>query len=229
MARFYANGIAARLSASAKAYAGDESGTTAVEFSIVSVPFLGLLFMIFQISYLALVQQGLDYAAERGARAIKTGQINASSYSGATASANGAKFCANVLAQYLPSFLNCSSLIVDVRTATTAAAGDTNVWTSLNSATLNAAQTYLTSSNVEFCVGQPGSIVAVRVVYPVPPTLSIMTLNGSLANISASTAGQVNNPSTNTMVHPIMGVFAFQSEPYTATSATTLPGCSSSS
>ena len=194
------------------------------------MPFLGILFAIFQISYLFLVQQGLDYATEHAARLIKTGQVSTANYSG-TAAVNGDYFCKKVISQFLPSYLNCQNLIVDARTSSS------NTWSSLNTSTLSNATTYLSASNQSFCLGSPGSIVVLRVVYPVPAMLSIMTVNQSLANVGASSAGQTTysgttggalsgtSTFTNRSVYPIMGVYAFQAEPYTPLSATTIPGC----
>jgi Flp pilus assembly protein TadG len=199
--------------------ARDNRGAAAVEFSIVVVPFLGLLFAIFQVSFLFLVQQGLDRATERAARNIKTGQAMASNYTDA------GTFCTSVIAPALPSFINCNSLTVDVRPATTAGSWST---TDVSSDIL--------AGNTKFCIGGPGSVMVVRVLFPVPPMLSIVALNSSLNKISASTFGQATNglSSSSTgaayntngqQVYPIMGVYAFESEPFTASAYTPPAGC----
>ncbi len=229
MATSIADPLVRRLGATLRRFARDRAGTTAVEFSIVSVPFLGLLFAIFQISYFALVQQGLDYATERGARAIKTGQLSNGSYN-SVAVTDGPSFCTAVLAQYLPSYLKCANLLVSVQTASTAANMSTgNNWTAMsgNANNTNSKSYDLTTANRSFCLGQSGAIVAVRVTYPVPPMLSIVTLSSSLASIGQASTGQVsyNNGTTTQNVYPIMSVYAFQSEPYTAGTAATATGC----
>ena len=192
-------------------FARDDRGATAVEFAMVSVPFLGLLFAIFQTAYLFLVQQSVDAAATTGARNILTGQTMSSNLTTASA------FATSVVCPNLPSFLSCSSLIIDVRSASSTS------WSTLNTAT-----DFLNSSSNKFCIGNPNDIVIVRIIYPVPAYLSIMTLSASLSqsgSMGKMTAGQSLQTSTNNMVYPIMGIAAFKNEPFTASTYSFPTGC----
>ena len=189
-------------------FSRDDRGTTAVEFAMVSVPFLGLLFAIFQTAYLFLVQQAVDAAATTGARNILTGQTMSSNIKSASA------FATSVVCPNLPGFLSCSSLIIDVRSASSTS------WSSLNTAT-----DFLNSSSNKFCIGNPNDIVIVRIIYPVPAILSIMTLSASLGSSGKMTAGQSLQTSTNNMVYPIMGIAAFKNEPFTASTYSFPTGC----
>jgi Flp pilus assembly protein TadG len=189
-------------------FSRDNRGTTAVEFAMVSVPFLGLLFAIFQTAYLFLVQQAVDAAATTGGRNILTGQTMSSNLTTASA------FATTVICPNLPSFLSCSSLIIDVRSASSSS------WSTLNTAT-----DFLNSSSNKFCIGNPNDIVIVRIIYPVPAYLSIMTLSSSLGQSGKMTAGQSLQTSSNNMVYPIMGVSAFKNEPFTASTYSFPTGC----
>ncbi len=207
-------------------FARDRSGATAVEFAMVSVPFLGLLFAIFQTAYLLMVQSAMDSAAGLAARNIMTGQAMSSGYnSGATTTSGGtttaSTFATNVVCPYLPSFVTCSNLIFNV---TDAGASSGSAWTSANTTSTS---NIVNSGSNNFCIGNPGDIIIVQVVYPVPAYLSIVTLANSLSSIGATRSGQVQQTSNgNAWVYPIMGTLAFKNEPFTATSGyTKATGC----
>jgi hypothetical protein len=90
----------------------------------------------------------------------------------------------------------------------------------------NSATNWLTATR-QFCIGSTGDIVIVRLIYPVPAYLSIMTLSKSMATggIGHSTAGQKADASS-TMMYPIIGVSAFKNEPFPANAAYVKPaGC----
>jgi len=207
-------------------FASDRSGATAVEFAMISVPFLGLLFAIFQTAYLLMMQSAMDSAASVAARNIMTGQAMASGYNSAAPTTSGgtttaSSFATNVVCPALPSFVTCSSLIFNV---TTAGASSGAAWTTANSTATN---NILNSTTNNFCIGNPGDIVIVQVVYPVPAYLSIVTLGKSLNSIGSSQSGQVQQTSnSNAWVYPIMGTLAFKNEPFTASSTyTKATGC----
>ena len=60
-------------------YLKDSSGATAVEFAIVSVPFLGLLFAIFETALVFFTAQSVEAATSEAARRIMTGQAQGNS------------------------------------------------------------------------------------------------------------------------------------------------------
>jgi Flp pilus assembly protein TadG len=193
----------------------DRKGTTAVEFSLISIPFMGLLFAIFQTSYLFMAQQAIDAAATNAGRNVMTGQTMSNNV------IDAATFRTNVICPTFASFLTCSNLIIDVRPAGTSGSTD---WTS---GSTNMANDFLNGGN-KFCIGTTNDVVIVRIIYPVPAYLSIMTLSKSIASggMGKMTAGQQSQTSTSTMVYPIMGIAAFKNEPFPANSTYTPPaGC----
>jgi Flp pilus assembly protein TadG len=193
----------------------DERGATAVEFAMVSVPFLGLLFAIFETAFVFFTNEGLEAATADAARYIMTGQAAAGSYSSASGFRDGV-IC-NPTAprvRILPSFIDCSQLIVDVSTAGSSGS------TSFSSADVN--NDFYTNPSTNYCIGAPGDIVVVRVVYPMPSYLTILTI-ASLGQVSASNAGLTNYGGS--MKHMLMGTAAFRNEPYQG-SSTPATGCS---
>ncbi len=201
-------------------FAGDRHGTASIEFSFIAVPFLGLLFAIFQTAYLFLAQQAMDAAAQNAGRNVMTGQTMAASITDASTFAN-TTICpgtSNTTGWSLPSFLTCSNIIVDVRTAgSTGSTGWSNADTSQD----------ILNGSTKFCIGTKGDVVIVRLVYPVPAYLSIVTLSTAIKSggIGKTTSGQQTQTSTGSMVYPIMGVAAFRNEPFTPGAYVSPAGC----
>jgi Flp pilus assembly protein TadG len=209
-----------RLARKLRRFGRDDRGTTAVEFAMVSVPFLGLLFAIFQTAYLFMAQQAIDAAASNAGRNVMTGQTMSNNITTASAFATNV-ICpgsSNTTGWSLASFLTCSNLIIDVRPASTS-----GTW---GGSSVDTAVDFLNGGS-EFCIGNPGDIVIVRIIYPVPAFLSIMTLSKSISSggIGKSTAGQQSQTSTGAMVYPIMGISAFRNEPFPSSSYTKPAGC----
>lgn len=87
----------------------DQSGATAIEFAMVVVPFLALLFAIMEVALVYFATFSLENATEQASRMIRTGQAQA-----AAMSANDFK---QAICDRVPVFLDCTSgLKVDVRT-----------------------------------------------------------------------------------------------------------------
>ena len=57
------------------AFASADGGATAVEFAMISIPFLALLFAIFELGAIFLASSAIDAAVEQAARQIRTGQL----------------------------------------------------------------------------------------------------------------------------------------------------------
>lgn len=58
-----------------KTFVRAERGATAVEFALIALPFSACMFMIFEVALVFLVSSGLESAAERAARQIRTGEF----------------------------------------------------------------------------------------------------------------------------------------------------------
>jgi Flp pilus assembly protein TadG len=177
----------------------DERGTTAVEFSLIAVPFIGILMAIFQTGLVLFTSETLEAAVGDASRAIMTGQVQGGSISTVTA------FRDNLLCtptvprrRILPSFIDCSRLIVDVQQAHSFSATDT-------------ARNFYANNQQTFNPGGAGCIVVVRVAYPLPIVFPI------LAGAGRNTAGQVNHGGG--LKYMIVSTMLFRNEPFSTTPA----------
>ncbi len=144
------------------------SGSTAVEFAMLAMPFLGLLFGIIELGMIYLISTTLDNATTDAARQIRTGSVQTSG------SATAASFTTLVCNEMSWLGSNCAAnLSVDVRTFTTFSA--TSVSDPITSGTFN-------TSSLLFQTGNSGDIVLVRTYYPW--TLVVPFLDGSVARLS---------------------------------------------
>ena len=208
------SGVAHAVARALRRFKRDRKGVSAVEFGLVSVPFLGLFCAIFETGFVYLNSVGLDAAVQTAARNILTGNAQLAGVNGTVTSA--AQFrttylCPSTGPQVLPSFITCANLIIDVRPATSFASADTTN------------DFYSNTSNQEFCPGAPGTITIVRVAYPMPVFLQIVAKATSLFDISAGLVSNV--PNLSGTYHLLMATSVFQTEPYSAASYTKLAGC----
>lgn len=96
-----------RLSRACRRFSADRDGVAAVEFAIIAVPFITLVFAIIEISVIFFVSSALDNGALEASRDIRTGELQ-------VAGANPAAFTTTVC-QGMGGLVNCDDLIVDVR------------------------------------------------------------------------------------------------------------------
>ena len=89
----------ARAVARAMRFHADKRGSVAVEFGLVAIPFLALLFAIFQTALVVFTGQVLDSALQDAARLIMTGQAQSM-----TASAFATSVCGRI-----PALFNCTN------------------------------------------------------------------------------------------------------------------------
>jgi Flp pilus assembly protein TadG len=183
----------------------DRSGATAIEFAMVSVPFLGLLFATFQTAFVFLAQEGLDAATAAAARQLLTGQAqNNATITSASQFANS--LICNPTAptqKVLPSFINCSKLIVDVSNAS-------------SFANANVSKSFYTNPTMNYNPGGANCIVVVRIAYPMPVYLSILSARKLVSGISTNTSGQTLY--NGTMSYILMSTAVFRNEPFPASS-----------
>jgi len=159
-------------------------GSTAVEFALLALPFVGLLFGIVELGMIYLISTTLDDATADAARQIRTGQLQTA---GATASSFTTLVCSDM--SWLGA--NCAAnLRVDVRTF--ASFSSTDIPEPI-------ANGKFQSSSLMFQTGGPGDIILVRTFYPW--TLVAPFLDGAIANLGN---GQILVESATT----------FRNEPY---------------
>ncbi len=175
-----------------RSFRRNQRGTTAVEFGLLALPFLAMICAVMELGYANFENEMLANAVSSAARAMLTGSLQAANVT------TSQQFVSNYLCpstgRKLPMNFNCSNLIVDVRPAANFAAGDT-------------ANDFYASTSNEFCPGQPGQIIVMRVAYPLP---AIMPLN-----LFNRTVGVVNNvPGLTGYFHILMASALFEEENY---------------
>jgi len=190
-----------RLFRCVKRFSRDRKGATAVEFALVSVPFLGLLFAIFETALVFFTAQSVEAATAEAARQIMTGQAQTN---GAVTNADQFKstYLCPTTGRILPSYVDCSTIIIDVRKASSWTAAD------LSSSFFSAP-----AANRKYCTGNSSEIVVLRVGYPMPVYLSVLAMNGlAIGQETVVTAGQTNI--NGSMKHLIVATTVFRNEPF---------------
>lgn len=136
-------------------FAFDRRGATIVEFALVAPLFLLLLFGLLETSIIYFVQENLESAAEKTSRQIVIGSL-ANDFSDEVRLKHAA-------CQRLPSYMQCSRLLVDFSSAPTP-----------NRVNVN---TYPIKRRIErFNAAQPGDIAVLRLYYEWPLRLSPLTV-----------------------------------------------------
>jgi Flp pilus assembly protein TadG len=146
-------------------------GATMVEFAIVSMPFLALLFSILELGLIFMASTTIDSATTAAARQIRTGQLQ----QGANNNAAGFK---TLVCGGMPwiSAADCTAnMSVDVRTFTS--------FSAINVAPPIAGNA-IDQTQLQFDPGSSCSIVLVRVFYPW--TLITPVLEPGLPNLGAN-------------------------------------------
>lgn len=146
-----------------------DDGATAVEFAMLALPFLGLLFALIQTALIFFAQQTLETAVADSARLVLTGQVQKVNKDelkklGMTELDNFRKeVCSRIYALFECDASNkgTSGLIVDVRAGTS--------FSDLGSPPLKTDQDIQNlRKNPSYQPGGPGSIVSVQLVYEWP-------------------------------------------------------------
>ena len=162
----------------------DRSGTTAVEFALVAVPFLIMVLGIMEIGYDLYVQVALDNAVQTAARSVQVGSVKGAS--GETS----AQFVTSAVCPALSPGLDCALLTVGVKTIP----GGSNYYSNPTPLTLAAAS----SAGGSICTGQGGQLVILQAWYAGPSFLGGLipsfssSSGGNLVHFTTSSAGFVN-------------------------------------
>lgn len=162
-----------------------DDGAAMVEFSIVVIPFLAILFAIIETALVFFAGQVLETAAADGARLVMTGQAQ-------TQALNATTF-KNFVCSRIFGLFNCQGgLKIDVRTYPS--------FVNANTSKPIDANKNLNTAGFQFQPGVAGDIVVVRLVYEWPTFVRTFGLNVSdLANGNRA----------------LMATVAFRNEPYT--------------
>jgi len=153
---------AKRASAALGRFVAARRGATAVEFSLVALPFFMLLFGVLELGMMFMASTTIEGAVNTAARKIRTGELQTSG--SATAAAFKTEVCNNM--SWLSSADCSSKLQVDVRTFANFAS--INVTPPVNNGAID-------TTALQFNPGVSCNIVLVRVFYPytlLAPTFS---------------------------------------------------------
>jgi Flp pilus assembly protein TadG len=161
-----------------------EEGTAAVEFAIVAIPFLAVLYAILQTGLVFFAEQSLETTAADASRLILTGQAQSQGLDQTTFQ--------NAVCARLSVIMNCSSVMIDVRTYSNFSSANTSLPIDSNGNLQN---------NFVYQPGAAGDIVVMRLMYQWPISLSLLSLGRSLSNLGN---GQ----------DLLMATVAFRNEPY---------------
>ncbi len=127
-----------------------DDGAAAVEFALILLPFLTIIFMIIETAIVFFAQQALETAVANSARLVMTGQAQTS---GLTATSFKTSVCSQIIALF-----DCANKMnVDIQTYTSFGVIDTSV-------KFDASGNPITN----YAPGKAGDIVVVRLLYPWP-------------------------------------------------------------
>lgn len=148
----------------------DRQGSTAVEFGLLALPFLFIVFATLEIALLFMGELSLDSAVDRVGREVRTGQLDTDDM---TADKFRKRICDN-----MTGLLDCAKLKIDLRAYS--AYGDIDPAAPANG----------DYSSFKFERGGPGKIMALRVYYAWPVFTDIMrsSLSGKSGFLLASVA-----------------------------------------
>jgi Flp pilus assembly protein TadG len=179
-------------------------GATAVEFALVAVPFLAMMFEIFQNAMFVYFSGALDQATISSARQIMTGSVQ-------NQSLTAAQFRSQILCPALPVAMSCNNVVVNLQTFSEADFPG-GFYSFINASQTGIIVPPLDNTKTSFCPGSDGQYVYLQVFYAMPfpgigwlPVVTT-TFNGKTVRLVAAAA-------------------AFRNEPYQATSSPTYPGC----
>jgi Flp pilus assembly protein TadG len=187
-----------RWSTSAGAFLKDRRGATAIEFAMISVPFLGLIGAVFETGSVYFKNSQLQLTTETASRAVLTHNAdpNMTPQQFIDDSVCTWKSSGTVKSGTLSTMFNCDLIKVDIRPCVD--------WSSCSTA-----NDFSTST---IALPAAGQIAIVRISYPMSALNAILT-GGVFSGqtISQSRAGQVQV--NGAWTYKLLGVFAFRVEP----------------
>jgi Flp pilus assembly protein TadG len=143
-------------------FARAQEGAAAIEFGLVAVPFLAILFAIMETAFVFFAGQSLEFAVAQSGRLIMTGQADAAGYNQTTYKN---AVCASVVALF-----DCQNkLYVSVQNYTKFANASTSPPYDSSG--------QLDTSKMVYQPGNPGDVVVVSFYYQWPIYVSLLSNN----------------------------------------------------
>ena len=171
----------------ARRFDNNETGSAAVEFGLVAIPFFACFFAIIEVGLVFFAGQTLETAVGDAARLILTGQAQSQNF-------QLTDFKNKICTTAVQTIFTCANIAVDVRPAASFGAADLTM-------PLNSTTHMLDTSGFGYNATQPCDIVVVRVIYEWPTFVRGLGLDMASA---ASTSHK----------HILMSTAAFRNEPY---------------
>jgi Flp pilus assembly protein TadG len=140
---------------------GDESGSAAIEFAIVAMPFVLLLFGLMSVCLYYFADFSTENATWQAARAMRTGQLQQSqgAYAGAVTNGDRKKIFKKAFCDRVPLFQDCNSKVVVIVQSSTGFGGITQPNCASDGVVIN-------DASAAFNTGAASSVVLVTVCYP---------------------------------------------------------------
>jgi Flp pilus assembly protein TadG len=153
--------LPARALSLAQRWRRDEGGATAVEFAIVALPFMLLLFGIMTVCLYFFTNFSLENAAWQAARAVRTGQMQQSqgTYAGTVTLEDRKTAFRAALCAKAPTFLSCASKVVVIVQSNAGFGGIVKPACASNGTLIN-------QTAAGFDTGAASSVVLITVCYP---------------------------------------------------------------
>jgi Flp pilus assembly protein TadG len=157
----YAQRARSRALALVRRLRSDDSGFSAVEFAIISMPFMLLLIGIMAVCLYFFTNFTMENAVWNAARAIRTGQMQQAggAYSGLSTTADKQNAFKAIMCAKSPSFLDCANRAVVLVQSSTTFGGIVQPSCSTNG-------TMIKQTAAAFSPGSASSVVLVTVCYP---------------------------------------------------------------
>lgn len=163
----YGSALSRRFGQLLRRYTGDREGVTAIEFGMVAMPFLVLVFGIFEIGLAFFVNRLVDNAVFESARLIRTGQAHQNGF-------DEAAFKADVCDKLTDFLCNMDKFVVDVRTF--------DDFEAVGEVPSLIDEDGEISDDLNFEIGGANDIVIARIVYRWPMLTALMHLDGGDSN-----------------------------------------------
>ena len=135
------------------------SGAAALEFALVSLPFLGFLLGLMSVALNFYLQFALDYSLQGAVRQVQIGKVPPGTSVGTF---TGSTFC-----PIFSLFASCSGVQMSIQPVTDY----------YNSSVVSSSD-----KPTSFCVGQPGQLMYARAIYQAPAISAIFPLNATPSN-----------------------------------------------
>jgi len=154
-------GYVLRTQLQLRRWQADQSGFTAVEFAIVAMPFLMLLFGTLSVCLFYFTNFTLENAVWAASRSIRTGQFQQGqgAYSGMGSAEDRKKAFKQALCAKAPSYIDCNKVIVLIQSNSGGFGGITQPICATDG-------TMVDQSKAEFNPGGASSVVLITACYP---------------------------------------------------------------